>query len=110
MERLAQIIFLIMIVLAPFGLLASLYYRRMAKKAAAEDDESKTLQLQAQSHWRLVGSLVDAALGVTGYVVLSRKMLPQIDSAWIVMVLISISGAVHFFFIRRIEGIRKRAE
>jgi hypothetical protein len=109
MERLAEVIFVIMIVLSPLGFLTSLYYRRMANKAVTGDDQSKTLQLQAQSQWKLVGSLVDAAVGVTGYAVVSRKLLPQIDSAWILMVLISISGAVNFFFIHRLKGIRKRA-
>ena len=109
MERLAQIIFLIMIVLAPLGLLTSLIFRQRAKKATAEDDKIKALQLQAQSHWRLVGALVDAAVGTTGYLVVSRKMLPQIDIGWIVIALMSISGAVHFYFIRRLDSIRKGA-
>ena len=110
METLARVIFLFMIVLAPLGLLASLIFRQSARKAAAESDMSKALQLKAQSHWRLVGALVDAAVGTTGYLVVSRKMLPQIDVWWIVIALTSLSGAVHFYFIRRLDSIRRALE
>lgn len=106
MDNFAKIIFLLMMCLTPLGVLSWFGYRRMANKAKARHEEKKAVEFQALSRWKLTGTLVDGTIGVIGYVLISRRVF-QIDTMWIMLVLMSASAGMHLWFMWRIDQTRK---
>jgi len=107
MEQVVQFIFLGIALLAPFGVVAGLSFRRAATKALAEGNPAKFLENKTRSIWRFIGAGVDGAIGLLGYYVISRRVFPRIDAALILLVLLIPSAVLHIFFSLRLNRVKQ---
>jgi hypothetical protein len=83
MEQVVKIVFLLVIVLAPLGVLSSLSLNRAGGRAAAAQNKRRAFELKTRARWRLVGAVLDCLSGSVGYYVVSRRVFPRIDVIWI---------------------------
>jgi hypothetical protein len=100
MDTLVMIVFLLFAVLLPLGLLSAFSFGRAARKQAAENNLQKAVALRRRATGTLLSNIVEFAVGVLGYYLVSRQVFPQIESIWIFLVLISISTSVRIWFTR----------
>jgi ABC-type sulfate transport system permease component len=108
MERLIEILFLLLIILSPLGVLVWLSLNRAARKAEAAEDEQKGLNLRARAKWRLIGAILDCVSGTLGYYIVSRRVFPQIDVIWIFSILIIPPALLQIWFRLRWNSLKQQ--
>ncbi len=69
--------------------------------------KEKVREYQTRALWHLTGGLMDGVIGISGYYLVSNRVFPQIDSGWIVLLLMAPSAGIHLWFVKRLDQIRK---
>lgn len=102
MGNVVTILFLIMVCLAPLGMLAALGFVMQARKAAAEGEGTKAVLLRGRAAERLWYTLASGFLGLLGYWLVSRNMIPRLEPEWILLLLLTALFFIHFFIRRKL--------
>jgi len=100
-DTLGMIIFLLMVVLLPLGLLSVISYAQVARREAAAQNLQRAFELRRRAAGTLISNLVEFVVGLTGYCLISRQTFPQIESVWIVLILMLILASVRIWFTRQ---------
>ena len=103
MGNVIRALFLIMVFLAPLGMLAALGFVMQARKAAAAGDGTKAVLLRGRAAERLWYTLASGFLGLLGYGLVSRNIIPQMEPAWILLLLFAALFLIHFFIRRKLK-------
>lgn len=109
MEKAATIVCLVMICLSPLGILSALTIRRAAKRQAADRNNATASELRLRSLKYFIRGLLDLVVGGIGYYVVTRRVFPQIDSAWILMVVVLPTALVEIAFQLRLNAQKSQA-
>jgi hypothetical protein len=100
-DTLAMIIFVLMVVLLPIGLLSVISYARAARREADAQNLQRAFELRRRAAGTLISNIVEFGVGLTGYYLISRQTFPQIESVWIVLILGVILASVRIWFTRQ---------
>jgi hypothetical protein len=73
-----------------------------ARKVAASG-EGAAILLRGQAAERLVYSLASGVMGLLGYWLVTRNIIPQLDPAWILISLFGGLFLIHFFIRRKLK-------
>ncbi len=103
MGNVVKVLFLIMVFLTPLGMLAALGFMVFARKAGAAGDETNAVLLRGQATERLLYTLASGLLGLLGYWLMSRNLIPQVEPELILIVLFGILFFIHFFIRRKLK-------
>ena len=103
MGNVVKVLFLIMIFLAPLGMLAALGFVMQARKATAAGDGTKAVLLRGRAAERLWYTLASGLLGLLGYWLVSRNLIPQLEPEWILLLLFVGLFFIHFFIRRKLK-------
>jgi hypothetical protein len=106
METFVKYVFILQICLAPLGLALALLYLRAARKSP---DKSQQRYYRALALARFVVAFLDASIGPLGYYLVTRRVLPWMDSSWL-LVLVALSGVVLILLTKRAANIRIQAQ
>ena len=103
MENIVAILFLVMVLLVPLGMLAALGFLMQARKAATAGDGAKAISLRRRAAERLWYTLASGFLGLIGYWLVSRKVIPALEPELILVLLFVVLFFVHFFIRRKLK-------
>lgn len=103
MENIIKILFLLMVFLVPLGMLAALGLVMQARKAATAGDGARANLLRRQAVERLGYSFATGFLGLIGYLLVSRNLIPALEPALILVFVCVTSFFVHFFIRRKLK-------
>jgi hypothetical protein len=108
MERAVTVSFLFMICFSPLGILSALSLTRSARKQDAGHDRQKAQELRKRRLQYLMRSFAEAALGILGYYLVSRRVFPQIDVIWIFSALILPPALLQIWFRLRWNSLKQQ--
>ena len=103
MGNVVKIIFLFMVFLVPLGMVAALGFVMQSRKAAAAGDGARAILLRRQAAERLWYTLASGFLGLVGYWLVSRNLIPQVEPEFILIALLVVLFFVHFFMRRKLK-------
>jgi hypothetical protein len=98
-----KVLFLFMVFLTPLGILAAIGLVMQARNAAASSDGAKAILLRGQAAERLLYSLASGVMGLIGYWLVTRNIIPQLEPAWILILLFGVLFLIHFFIRRKLK-------
>jgi len=108
MERVVTIVFLLMICFSPLGILSALSLIRSALKQDAAQNPGKALELRKRGLVTLIRSLTECGFGALGYYLVSRRVFPKIDVAWILFALILPPALLQIWFRLRWNSLKQQ--
>ena len=101
MRDAVKILFLVMVFLVPLGILAALALVMQARKAATVGDGVRAISFRRQAAERLWYTLASGAVGLVGYWLVSRSLIPQLELELLILGLLFVVLFFVYLFIRR---------
>lgn len=97
MEDVVKILFLVMVFSVPLGILAAVVLAVQARKAATVGDGVRAILLRRRAVERLGYTLASGFLGLVGYWLVSRNLIPQLEPELILGLAVTVLFFLYLF-------------